>query len=354
MPDLDEAWRPGSFTKNFGWGPETGGLSRLHRAIRICFGDGPKKVPRSVCQQKLKAEKINHYIVLNFFLYNSIQDGEDFILPDELIFQALNFDHGKDFDKIALFAFNLSIVGRWKGAHEYQSRPALWSNRYVVERLGGLHHWDVSKISSDDIDRFLISDNRYTGQTTRKLSTNLNYLYEVGGLSEMVGSSIDRWWMNAAFLAADRFCMSGISRRLSVESLLEAFTEFEFFTLTGGESRERAYALTRALEMYVSIGGPERFEIADQAIASGEVNDDRPIGLVDKMLPRAVKTIPAGVLNPLIWENKSYESLDFDELSAFKVDDYVRKFTLEGIKRISERGHAPKTSARELMDIMRG
>ena len=45
MLDLSEAWHPGSFTKNFGWGAEGKGLRQLHRALQVGFtedGDVPR------------------------------------------------------------------------------------------------------------------------------------------------------------------------------------------------------------------------------------------------------------------------------------------------------------------------
>ncbi len=37
MSDASEDWKPGSFTKNFTWGPVGDGLLRLHESIRLGF-----------------------------------------------------------------------------------------------------------------------------------------------------------------------------------------------------------------------------------------------------------------------------------------------------------------------------
>src|SRR3546814_18064497 len=100
------------------------------------------------------------YIPLNFFLFNRIKAGIDFVVVDELVFQAVSFRHSAAFDKLALFAFNLSRVGRWKKAAPYQDRPALWAFHYLSERVARDFGWNTRQISADDIERFFSSDER--------------------------------------------------------------------------------------------------------------------------------------------------------------------------------------------------
>lgn len=354
MPDYSEDWHPGSFTKNFGWGRDGRGLAELHRAIRIGFGEARNDVARSEFRERLEAQKVNFFIPANFFLFNYSNDAGDWIAFDELVFQAVSFDHSSHFDRLALFAFNISLAGSWQGARHYQRRPALWSNRYIVERLADAHKWDVTKVNADDIQSFLERDTRYKAQTSRKLSTNLIFLYQVGGLSSMVADTIEKWWMNASFLAADRLCRLQYARRLTTSSIREALNEFDFTPLAGGKNVEKTYALGRLLEMYVSVGGPARFERSVEAISSGSTNDPRPYGLVDKKLPRAPKSLPAGVVNTMEWLDASYELLDHDELQVFDVDMFVREASLRALSNIHERGIKPTMSSSDLMSLMRG
>ena len=106
--------------------------------------------------------------------------------------------------------------------------------------------------------------------------------------------------------------------------------------------------------MYVSVGGPARFERSVEAINSGRTNDPRPYGLVDKKLPRAPKSLPAGVVNTMDWLDASYEVLNHDELKAFDVDMFVREASVRALSKIRERGIKPTMSSSDLMALMRG
>ena len=357
LDDAHEAWHPGSFTKNFGWGAEHNGLSRLHHAIRVGFGSERSDVPRAVFRDRVEAAGINFFIPANFFLYNvhAAVSGasEDRIAFDELVFQATAFEHSLDFDRLALLAFNLSLVGSWQGAKNWQHRPALWSNRYIVERLNHEHRWDVSKVDADDIQAFLQGDIRYRGRTTRKHSTNLARFYRLGGLEDVVSNRIERWWMNAAFLAADRFSRAGIARRLTLPSLREAFAEFAFLDLTGGTSVEKRYALGRALEVFVSVGGADRFVRSEHALADGRTNDPRPFGIVDKKLPRAPKALPPGADADFDVLDASFGHLDYDALESFEPDAFVREASLRALSRLRQLRIAPTMTSDELMALAR-
>jgi hypothetical protein len=198
-----EEWRPGSFTKNFSWGSEHG-LVELYEVIRAGFDNTLTDVRRDVFRSRVSKLGRPDYIPINFFLLNQPRADGDYLLVDELVFQALSFPHSARFDQIALFAFIFSMVGTWKGARSYQEQPALWAKRYVADRIGPIFHWNTSRISADDIQRFVQADPRYHAQGSRKLATNLNYLFKVGKLEALVSSTLERWWVDALFLALDR------------------------------------------------------------------------------------------------------------------------------------------------------
>jgi hypothetical protein len=88
MPDIEE-WRPGSFTKNFSWGATGDGLRQLHEIIRLGFKDEMSDVPRALFRERVSQSGRPDYIPINFFLFNKIIGGEDHIIADELVYQAL-------------------------------------------------------------------------------------------------------------------------------------------------------------------------------------------------------------------------------------------------------------------------
>ena len=199
-----EEWKPGSFTKNFSWGERANGLLKLYEIIKLGFDDKVEDVPRDDFRRRVKKAGRPDYIPLNFFLFNTVRGGRDFLVADELVFQAITGSHSSRFDKLALFAFNFSYVGRWKGATPDQRRPALWANHYVIDQVASEYKWNTSHISANGIERYVQSDPRYKAKTARKLVTNLNYLYTVGKLTEFASSAVERWWVDALFLALDR------------------------------------------------------------------------------------------------------------------------------------------------------
>lgn len=150
-----EDWRPGSFTKNFSWGNSKEGLRQLYEIIRIGFADKMQDVSRPLFRERVAHTNRPDYIAINFFLFNKVIGGEDYIIADELVFQALNFAHSAEFDKLGLFAFNFSLVGKWKGAASFQARPALWAQHYITDRVAGEFNWDTRRVSADDIQAFV-------------------------------------------------------------------------------------------------------------------------------------------------------------------------------------------------------
>jgi hypothetical protein len=170
-----EDWRPGSFTKNFSWGPKAGGLVQLHESIRIGFDDEMRDVPREQFRRRVERANRPDYIPINFLLFNKISNGVDVLLADDLVFQALNNEHSPRFDKLALFAFNFSFAGKWIGSGSYQRRPALWAHHYITDRVASEFRWNTALVNADDIEKFVGGDARYRARTARKLATNLNY-----------------------------------------------------------------------------------------------------------------------------------------------------------------------------------
>jgi hypothetical protein len=360
-----EEWHPGSFTKNFSWGPESQGLKELHTIIRVGFDDQLTNVPRQVFRQRVKASGRPDYIPLNFFLYNETRNGADFLVVDELIFQALTFRHSAHFDRLAVFAFNLSRVGRWKGAAPYQGRPALWAFHYVADRVGSALDWDAAKVTADDIETFVANDSRYTGRTTRKLATNLNYLYKVGRLREYRSGKPERWWLSSLFLALDR-TLNPDRLRIGTDArplLNEQLTRSGFWHISGKRSMAKDIAALYFQTLYDACGGRARFsskavvERQNALVPQMRPNDPDPptgaVGVFHATNPAARSAVPE-VCEILARYSAGFETFDAENLDDFDVESFVRDSTKHALEELRAAGIRPSISSDELSELLRG
>lgn len=362
MADVEE-WYPGSFTKNFSWGPTDRGLKELHDVIRTGFGNKLEDVPRSVFRARVAQRERPDYIPLNFFLYNKKKLGIDFVAVDELVFQAINFRHSASFDKLALFAFNLSLVGVWSRAAAYQRRPALWAFHYIADRVGPELDWLTRDVTADDIQRFVTSDPRYKAATSRKLATNLAYLYKQGRLAEYRTKKVERWWLSALFLTLDR-----ASEEMLAEGKVPQEDRFEeyvirngFHLIAGPRSLDKDLAAIHFTRLYAACGGTSRFSeqatLERQKILLPDIqhfaNNPEPVGVFHPSNPAARGAIPRACAM-LAQYIAGFEWIDIDELEDFEVETYVRNRTKAALQRLTDKGINPTMSAEELLQMTRG
>lgn len=361
MAEADE-WRPGSFTKNFSWGPTDRGLRELHNVIRVGFENRLEDVPRDVFKSRVAEIERPHYIPLNFFLYNKIKTGADFVVVDELVFQAINFRHSSNFDKLALFAFNLSLVGTWKQARPYQRRPALWAHHYIADRFGPELNWNGLKASADDIERFVRSDHRYRAATARKLATNLAYLYRQGRLSDYNSKRAERWWISALFLVLDRVCEEILLGGAVPQE--ERFEEYAirngFHAFSGPRSVEKDLAFVHFTKLYAACGGRSRF--SDEATLERQkilvpqlqhfANNPEPVGVFHSSNPRARGAIPRACAM-LAQYVAGFDWVPLDELEDFDVEMYVRQRTRAALEFLRDNEISPEMSVEELLQLTR-
>lgn len=359
MVDKEE-WRPGSFTKNFSWGPSSDGLKRLHEMIRIGFDGVLQDVPRAQFRVRVRSTGRPDYIALNFFLFNKIVGERDYIVADELVFQALTAEHSPRFDKLALFAFNFSYAGEWHSAEAYQRRPALWAYQYVTDRVAKDFRWDTSRITADDIEAFVQSDPRYTGATARKLATNLNYLYSIGGLRDFKSDRVERWWVDALFLALDRLIETSGSGELRESEYANLLTRSKFLTVAGRVSLEKSLAATHLIDLYTACGGRGRFsdefvkertKLTLPDVAWLLVNDNRPRGAVHPSNPAILKSIPRACA--FLARYAGFEVIDADELESFDAAEFVRRHTRQALEYLQRNKVEPLMSADELEKLTR-
>lgn len=363
MIDDGVEWRPGSFTKNFGWGSPSDGLLKLLEMIRIGFDEKVENVPRKLFRSRVSKLQRPDYIALQFFLYNSIELSEDFVIADELVFQAINLGHSRDFDKLGLFAFLLSLVGRWKGADPHQRRPAEWARHYIIDNVANKYSWDVNKISADDIESFVSADSRYKAKSSRKLATNLNYLFIQGGLSEFNTPLIERWWVNSIFLVLDRVLRERNIRGedTSENRLYEYLVSSGFNQLSGSRSIQKDLAIKHVVKLYWACGGITRFsdqqlreltELRLPQLAAYVSNDPLPIGAVYIGNPNIQKTLPR-VCAQVAREVANFETMEIDDLEKFDIDFFVKSNTRMALEKLAQRGVKPTMTADQLLKITR-
>ncbi|MBS3929131.1 MAG: hypothetical protein KGZ65_13315 [Sphingomonadales bacterium] len=359
---LDE-WHPGSFTKNFSWGPETRGFAELHRVIRIGFEGQLRDVTRSEFRKRIISIDRPDYIPLNFFLFNQIRNGIDFVCVDELVFQAINFKHSAHFDRLALVAFHLSRVGHWKRAAPYQSRPALWAFHYLADRVGSQLAWNTRSISANDIETFVSNDSRYRAKTSRKLATNLSYLYKLGRVRDFESTKPEQWWLNGLFLALDRYLLSvGMADQVSDgNSLLGLLSKSGYPSISGARSLQKDLAATNFCALYSACGGVNRLnEDATrerQAVQLPQLNhfanDPNPVGAFHPEDATARKAIPRACAM-LATYIAGFVTFEVDELDSFDVTSFVKSRVANAIQELKDRGISPDMSAEDILAMTRG
>jgi len=362
LADVTE-WRPGSFTKNYSWGQPSEGLRRLHEAIKIGFDGKLEPVLRDVFRRRLKGHGRPDYIPLNFFLLNSVRDFESYIIPDELVFQALNFEHDSNFDKLAITTFNISYVGHWNGARKFQAYPAAWAHYFVVEQISRRRGWQTRVVSADEIERFLRESGKYTGDTSRKLATNLSYMYRVGGFADLSVNRIEHWWVNSVFSALDRAVHErGLeAENVPASQLVQFLARSRFSDLSGPRSSNKELALLPLATLYAACGGARRH--SDEAVRERQqsllphihwfANSQEPFFAIYPNDPNIIKSLPR-VCAMLAKNLAGFEELDPDELTNWNVLEYVRKKTRVALDKLRTESITPTMSAEELMKITRG
>lgn len=361
MADRHAEWRPGSFTKNYSWGPRSFGLRHLHEAIRIGFDEQLVDVTRAIFRNRVANAGRPDFIPINFFLFNKIVDGVDTLIVDELVFQAITEDHSDRFDKLALTTFNLSNVGIWLGADDYQKEPALWAHFYIRDRLAKALNWNTSAITANDIEDFVKRDHRYTGQTSRKLATNLNYLLQNGRIDEIAKPRIERWWVDAMFSALDR-AIEGerVDGHDPKDSDYEALLDGSGFKeISGPWTTEKTLAVDHLLSLYQACGGRDRFSddlVKQRALSLSDVgwllaNDPRPRGAIHPSNPAILKSIPRSCAMLAVYAG--FEDLDPDEMANFDPVAWVKRHTRTALEKLRLRGTKPTMSADELMRLTR-
>ena len=203
------AYPPGSFTKNFAWHGK--GFSKLHEAIRKGFSEKLVPVTRIDWRSKSLLTSSDFYIVANFFLFNIVKSNTNFIPVDELVVQAVSRDHSVAFDRLALFALNLSLGGKRIGSNNGMEFPTRWANEFVRELLWQSGCWQRSSFEIGIMDAFLADRIEGVGRT--KCRMNYRHLFELAqflpATHPQINADAESWAAPALFLVWDRRRMAG-------------------------------------------------------------------------------------------------------------------------------------------------
>ena len=352
-------WFPGSFTKNFSWGRGVG-LKRLHDAINICFDYQLTPVPRAKAVERLERDGFVWHIPLNFFMLNSVVEGENTLIVDELIYQAITFDHSDHFDKVALVAFLNSYVGHWQGAHDWQARPAPWARQFLLEEIRHEQSWRSSYISADHIEKFILNSKRYRAESARKLSTNLNYLFQIAQIHDLASDKVQRWWVDAMFLVLDR-SFAETEASLTATSASQMIYESDYLRFSGPRSKNRELAVRPLSDLYWACGGLDRW--SPDAIREWQTalipdvhyfaNSDDPFFAIYQNDPNVIKVIPR-VCAMLAKNLTDFEEISAEELVDWNPFSYIQNKTRLAFDRLKEKGISPRLSAIELLKMTRG
>lgn len=362
MIDEKEVWKPGSFTKNFSWGIPSSGLFELYQIIRIGFDEKMENVPRKLFRERIEKNGRPVYIPMNFFLFNESINGVDHLCADELVFHSLNWPHSQRFDKLALFAFILSLAGRWKQAHKEQRRPAMWANAYVRERVAKDFEWNASRVSAKDIEKFVREDPRYEAKTAAKLGSNLAYMFSSGRLNDFSSKKVEQWWVDCLFLALDRIIedrkLDG--KQTQPQQYTTLLIKYGFLELTGKASLEKELAMQHITQLYDACGGISRFsedavneriKLRLPQLEYFAANDPRPRGAVHITNPRILKSIPAACA--MLAKDAGFEDLTPDELENFDLQEFIKRRTYEAIASLKAQNIKPTMTAEEILKLTR-
>jgi hypothetical protein len=221
----------------------------------------------------------------------------------------------------------------------------------------------VRRVSARDIERFVGGDPRYKAQSALKLSTNLNYLYQAGRLRDFTSTRVERWWVDALFLALDRIIED---RKLDGSSIAEvqyaqALDRSGFHGVSGKKSVEKDLATRHLTRLYIECGGRERFseesvrertQVRVGDMANFLANDPRPRGAVHPSNPRILKSIPRACAMLAVYAG--FEDVDPEEMEAFDAEAFIRRHTERALSKLRDDQVRPTMTAEELMKITRG
>lgn len=248
---------PGSFSKNFAW--HGTGLRRLHTAIKAGFHDTLAPIDRQTFRADCGLGGDIDLIPINFFVHN--KDGR--LSVDELVFQAIERPHSLRFDRLGLFAFHLNRVGGGRDSRSHRqivSRPAMWANEFVREKLWSEGVWQASAPPDATLDPFL--GDRMDAQEDVRIKCRNNYRHMFvlcdywPSPLPIINSGAEQWVASALFLAWDRHILDGGANDKA--TLLGLIETDELYKLLGVQKEYTLKQADQLADLYISVGRLDR------------------------------------------------------------------------------------------------
>ena len=212
---------------------------------------------------------------------------------------------------------------------------------------------------SDTIDHYIANDPRYTGETTRKVATNLNHMLSCVKLSSLGGKRVEQWWVSSIFLVLDRVIRDRMIDGLVTTDtdLSGALTMSKFGSLSGPRSLEKELATPHIIELYRICGRELRFDFNTVQHLTGQINNaylpnqTAPVGAAHPSNYRIKQFLPR--MCALLAMYAGFVTFEIEETEELSSKGFIQKKLEEVLKKLREFGVRPTMSVAELMKITR-
>jgi hypothetical protein len=254
--------KPGSFSKNFAWHGH--GLKKLHDAIRAGSQGRLVATQRDEFRNHCGIDDADLQLIpVNFFLHNTILDGDNYVSIDELVYQAVWQDHSLKFDRLALFALHLNRAGERRGTNG-EEKPVTWIRAFVSRILWKNGGWETASLDAQRMDDFFATVLDATDDVRTKCRTNYRHLFELceflPSKGDVIATGADAWVQSALFLMWDRYLLDSRGNFSLVEEQLgHVAKNEEFHKLLGIPDSCLDDYLAEIAPVYLALGGLNRF-----------------------------------------------------------------------------------------------
>lgn len=272
-------YAPGIFSRNLAWG--TGQrLTKLPSAIRRGFQNDLAPVNIETWRERSGiANKSLNLIPPRFYLHNC---GND-IVVDELAYRALHLPYDDSFERLVLFALNLSHIGQ--PSSDVTPRPALWANEFVRNELWERGKWRRSKFSQATMDAFIQARLNADRKVAEKCRMNYRRIYELLGYidapQDEINTRPEHWAAAALFLTWDRTTFRWKS--MTPPRLVRIVQREEVWKLIGTDRAWLRERWNRIAADYIEAGGFRRFANRGYAPVIADERHVDPFDILDQI-----------------------------------------------------------------------